>query len=139
MPKIASFPFTFIGNTRLGKIYRPYAIVSLFSKIRNKWQPIEMIIDSGADYSLFPQTYAAVLGIDLIKECKAETTIGVEGTETVHQYENLPIRIGNWEKRIPVAFLKKDDIPPLLGRLGCLEVFRLVFEKKEALFELPSQ
>jgi hypothetical protein len=137
MPKIVSFPFTFIGKTKLGKIYRPYAIVHLFSKVRNKWQPLEMIIDTGADYSLLPEQYAAILGIDLVKECLVETTVGVGGVETVYQYKNLPIRIGNWQKHIPVGFLRRNDIPALLGRLGCLEIFRLTFIKnKQSIFEL---
>lgn len=137
MSKIASFPFTFISNTNLGRIFRPYAIVSAYSKQRKKWQPLEMIIDSGADYSLFPQKYAVVLGINLSQECRVETTLGIGGAETVHQYKNLPIRIGKWQRQIPVGFLERSDIPPLLGRLECLEVFRLTFENKESRFELP--
>lgn len=136
MAKIASFPFTFIGKTNLGKIYRPYAIVLAYSKARSKWQPLEMVIDTGADYSLFPQRYAGILGIDLARECAKAETLGVGGAETIHQYKNLPIRIGNWQKEVPVGFLERDDIPPLLGRLECLEALRLSFENKESKFEL---
>lgn len=136
MSKIASFPFTFIDKTKLGKIYRPYAIVWAHSKVRDKWQPLEMIIDTGADYTLLPKRYATILGVNLAQECRAETTLGIGGAETVYQYKNLPIKIGRFEKQIPVGFLERDDIPALLGRLECLEVFRLVFENKESLFEL---
>lgn len=136
MPKIASFPFNFIGNTKLGKIYRPYAIVSVYSKIRKKWQPLEMIIDSGADYSLFPKKYALIFGINLNTECNVETTLGIGGSETVYQYKKLPVKIGSWIEDIPVGFLERDDIPPLLGRLNCLENFRLILDKKNSFFEL---
>ena len=135
MSTIASFPFTFIGQTKLGRIYRPFAIISAYAKQRKKWQPLEMIIDTGADYSLFPKKYAGILGVNLLKECLVETTLGIGGAETVYQYRNLPIRIGNWEKQIPVGFLERNDIPPLLGRLECLESLRLVFENKESFFE----
>lgn len=137
MRQIASFPFTYVGNTKLGKIYRPYTIVSAYSKQRKKWQPVEMIIDSGADYSLFPQKYTEIFGINLLKECRPETTLGVGGTETVYQYKDLPIKIGNWKKPIPVGFLERNDIPPLLGRLECLEIFSLTFENKKSIFKLP--
>lgn len=136
MQKIASFPFTFVGKTKLGSMYRPYAIISAFSAARNKWQPLEMIIDTGADYSLFPKRYAGILGIDLVKDCFAETTLGIGGSESVYQYKDLPIKIGGLQKQIPVGFLERDDIPPLLGRLGCLEIFRLIFENKESIFEI---
>lgn len=135
MPQIASFPFTFIGKTLLGIIYRPYAIIHAYSKIRNKWQPIEVIIDTGADYTLFPKRYAQILGIDVEKDCKVATSLGIGGSETVYQYKDLPIKIANWKKNIPVGFLERDDIPPLLGRLSCLEFLRMVFEKRTSIFQ----
>ncbi len=135
MAKIASFPFAFINRTKLGSIYRPYALVSIYSKIRKKWQPLEMMIDTGADYSLLPKRYATILGIDLKKDCFREETVGIGGIETIYQYKNLPIKIGIWEKKIPVGFLNKDDLPPILGRLDCLEVLRVIFDKKQSIFE----
>lgn len=134
MRKIASFPFTFIDNSKLGKIYRPYVSVSVFSKLRNKWQPVEMVIDSGADYSLFPKKYADIFGIDLKKECFIEKTMGIGGSEKVYQLKKLKIKLEDFEKEIPVGFLERDDIPPLFGRLGCLEIFRLIFEEKTSVF-----
>lgn len=136
MQKVASFPFAFIGNTKLGKVYRPYAIISVYSNTRKKWRSLEVIIDSGADYTLLPNKYAEILGIDLLKDCDVETTLGVGGAETVYQYKNLRVKIGNLELKIPAGFLERNDIPPLLGRLDCLETFRLVFEKQQSLFEL---
>lgn len=136
MSQITSFPFTYIGKTKIGIIYRPYAIISVYSKIRKKWQPVEMVIDSGADYTLFPKKYAEILGVDLLKECLIETTLGIGGAETVYQYKKLPIKIDDWEKRIPVGFLERNDLPALLGRLECLESLRLTFENKESFFEL---
>ncbi len=134
MSQIASFPFAYIGNTKLGKIYRPYAFVSAFSKIRRKWQPIEMIIDSGADYTLLPKRYAAVLGIRL-EECEREKSVGIGGAEIVYQYKSLPIKIGTWEQKIPVGFLEREDIPALMGRLGCIEAIKLIFEDHKSILE----
>lgn len=138
MSKVISFPFSFIGKTYLGEIYRPYAIVSVYSKLRNKWQPLEMVIDTGADYTLLPKIYSVILGINLNKDCKREQTIGIGGSETVYQYKNLPIKIGNWQNNISAGFLDRNDIPSLLGRLGCLEDFHLVFQNKKSIFEFPQ-
>lgn len=128
------FPFTYIAATKLGKIYRPYAIVSVFSKQRGKWQPVEMVIDSGADYTIFPKRYAEVFGVDL-KDCWKEKTAGVGGSQIVYQYKNLLIKVGSFEKKIPVGFLDNDNIPPLLGRLSCLENFNLTLNKHISIFE----
>lgn len=95
-----------------------------------------MIIDTGADYCLFPKRYADIFGIDIQKDCEPEKTLGVGGAETVYQYKGLPMKIGNWQKNVPVGFLEKDNVPPLLGRLGCIELFRLIFEEKESIFDL---
>lgn len=134
MRKIASFPFTFIDNSSLGKIYRPYVTISVFSKLRNKWQPVEMVVDSGADYSLFPKKYADIFGINLQKDCFIEKTMGIGGSEKVYQLKKIKIKLGDFEKEIPAGFLERDDVPPLFGRLGCLEIFRLIFEEKTSVF-----
>lgn len=126
MPQIASEPFTYKGKTFLGKIFRPYLHLFLYSKARKTWQPVEMLVDTGADYTLLPKRYAQILGINLTTDCRIETTFGVGGTETVYQCKALSIKIGAWEKKIPVGFLKRDDFPPVLGRLACLEAVELI-------------
>jgi len=93
-----------------------------------------MIIDSGADYSLLPKRYAAVLGIRL-EECEEEKTVGIGGVEVVYQYKNLPIKVGSWEQKIPVGFLEREDIPALMGRLGCIEVIKLIFEDHKSILQ----
>lgn len=130
MSKIITFPFTFIRKTRLGLIYRPYISVLVFSRRRNRWQPVEMVIDTGADYCLFPKRYAEILGIECEVDCIAEKTLGIGGIEAVYQYKELPIKLGDWEGKVPVGFLERDDVPPLLGRLNCFEAWRVAFEKK---------
>ena len=37
--------------------------------------------------------------------------------------------------KVPVGFLERDDLPSLLGRLSCLEEFRLVLDKKITVFD----
>ena len=97
-----------------------------------------MVIDSGADYTLLPKRYAGILGINLT-DSNVESTIGVGGSETVYQYQNLTVKIGDYQIRIPAGFLERDDLPSLLGRLDCLEKFRLIFENKQSRFEIPQK
>lgn len=93
-----------------------------------------MIIDSGADYTLLPKRYAGVLGIRL-EECEREKSVGIGGTETVYQYKNLPLKIGKWEHKIPVGFLEREDVPALMGRLGCIEEIKLIFEGRKSILQ----
>jgi hypothetical protein len=133
--RIAQFPFTKIGKGPLGEIFRPYARVLIFAKKKKIWLPANMVVDSGADYTLLPRKYAIALGIDLAQECIAETTLGVGGSETVYLYKRLLVKMGSWQKEIPVGFLERDDIPALLGRLDFMEVLKITFEDYKTTFE----
>ena len=134
---IAEFPHKYIAKGYLGEIWRPYALCEMKVKGRDDvWAPITMIVDTGADYTLLPFIYADVLGIDLVKDCTAEKTFGIGGKETVYLYKGLDIKIANCRKTVPVGFLKKTDIPPLLGRLGFLETIKVVFHNRATVFEV---
>lgn len=127
--KTAKFPFDYIGETKFGKFYRPLALISIFSEKHKVWFPVRAVIDTGADYTSFPASLANVLGIDLQKDCEKDEMFGIGGVEMIYQYKNLKVKFGSIEMKIPVGFLGNGEVPALLGRLGCLEIMKLVFEK----------
>lgn len=72
----------------------------------------------------------------MLRIVKIIGTRGVGGESTVYLLKKkIKVRLGNYEREIPVGFLSKDDIPPLLGRQEFLETFRVVFENFETTFE----
>lgn len=126
-----SFPFQYRGEGYLGRIYRPYAQVTLSSDKIDEWIPIELIVDTGADYTLLPKKYSSLLQINLKSDCRVEKTFGVGGREIVYQCKSrVKFKIASFERIIPVGFLDRDDIPPLLGRLQALELLSLVIKNK---------
>jgi predicted aspartyl protease len=134
--KLISAPFSFKGQGYLGKIYRPYITLLVTSKYIDEWLPLEMVVDSGADYTLLPRGYARLLLIDLAKDCFAQETAGIGGREKVYLCKRLVgIKIGSWEEKIPVGILDRDDIPGLLGRLDCLEKLGLVMKDFTTILE----
>lgn len=135
MQEMARFRFKYIGGDDIGVIWRPYALVDFKTKVNGDWLPIEMVVDSGADYSLLPKRYAVLLGIDVEVDCTPKTTLGVGGSETVYLYKNQEIKIVDWQKKVPIGFLERDDVPPLLGRLGFMEVLKTVLFKHQTIFE----
>src|SRR3989344_465738 len=104
MRKITSFPFTFVDKTPLGKIYRPYAVLQVFSGKTNYWESLRMVIDTGADYTLLPNKYAKILEVDLQKDCIPEITLGVGGVETVYHHKGLKFKLNEFEFEAPVGF-----------------------------------
>lgn len=109
-------------------VYRPVATVSFWVKTLRQWTNILMIVDSGADYTILPKSYAKKLGIRLSTETTPVSTSGVGGTARVFILRSLhKVKIGSWELTIPLGFFWSNDIPPLMGRQGCLETFSVCF------------
>lgn len=129
--KLTSTPFQFRGEGYLGKIYRPYIKILISSNKIDEWIPIEIIVDTGADYTLLPKRYADLLQISLKRDCRIEKTFGVGGNEIVYQCkQEVRVQIGDFKRVIPVGFLDRDNIPPLLGRLQALEILKLIMRNK---------
>ena len=129
-----TFTFRRFPSKIFGVMYRPYADVFLEKKDKSGWRKATMGIDTGADYTILPRSYADYLGIDVAKDCNAQITHGVGGTETVYLYKKLVVKLGNFRRIIPAGFLDRNDIPPLLGRHEFFETFRSVFEKRTVTF-----
>lgn len=135
--RILSSPFSFRGSGYLGNIYRPYVQLLISSERIDQWIPIEMVVDTGADYSLFPKRYAELLGINIEKECFKQITYGVGGKEGIYLYKKgVKVKREGWQERMPIGFLSRDDIPPLLGRLKVLEDLILIMKNRTTILEL---
>jgi len=131
-----SFSFKEEYSPIFGKIRRPIANTYCKHKSDNIWQPVTMIIDTGADYTLFPRFLAPLLGVDPAKDCKTIETQGVGGTSRVYLLKGkIRVKIGNFYRQIPLGFLNNDYIPPLLGRHEFFETFKVVFEEFNTTFE----
>jgi predicted aspartyl protease len=132
---LTTFKFKKEKSPLLGVIYRPIVTVFFLNKNTHRYQPVKMIVDTGADYTLLPRFLAFNLGINLIKDCKKLKTSGVGGKEIVYFYKKkAKIRLGNWMKNIPLGFLDNDYLPPLLGRHRFLEEFKVIFDRHQLNF-----
>ncbi|MEK7494990.1 MAG: retropepsin-like aspartic protease [Patescibacteria group bacterium] len=124
---VLTFPYKKKPSSIFKQVFRPVAQVFLYSEAKKIWYEVWMIIDTGADYTLLPKHFSERLKIDLKKECQLFKTAGIDGEEKVYLKKNLKVEIGNWERTVPVGFLDKENIPPLLGRQGFLETFEVLF------------
>lgn len=113
-----------------GVIHRPVAEVQLKHLKSEIWQPITMLIDTGADYTLLPKFFASPLGVNLRRDCQQIATNGVGGKSNVYLLKNLiEAKLGNLKRNIPIGFLDSNYIPPLLGRQKFFETFKVIFER----------
>lgn len=123
------FSFERVSSPLFGEIFRPVAQVFFYSRLKERWYETWMVVDTGADYTLLPKYFAERLGINLAKDCRAFKTAGVGGSEKVFLFERMKARLGTWERVVPVGFLDRDEIPPLLGRQLFLETFETQFSR----------
>lgn len=103
------------------------AQVFFWSKKGKYWSEVWTIVDTGADYTLLPRFLAEDLKIDLERECKVFLTQGIGGSERVYFLPKIRVRLGKWERVIPVGFLERNEVPPLMGRHLFLETFETLF------------
>jgi len=96
-----------------------------------------MVVDTGADVTLLPRWLARVLNVDLKIDCRPIEMSGIGGNETVWLARHMRARLGPWQRWIPLGFLERDDILPLLGRKDFSETFRMVFERHSVIFSEP--
>lgn len=130
-----TFQFKDYPSNIFGIVKRPIAQAYFQHQKDKSWQPVTMLIDTGADYTLLPYFMAHPLGINLISDCKVIHTKGVGGTSKVYLFKRkIKVKIRELRRQIPVGFLA-DDIPPLLGRQEFFETFKVVFEKFTTTFE----
>lgn len=132
----ASFPFKEESSRVFGKVHRPIAEVFFKHTKRDIWQPVSMIVDTGADYTMLPRFLAQSLGIDLKRDCKTIETQGVGGNSKVFLVkEKISVKIGQFYRKVPLGFLSNNLIPPLLGRLEFFDTFKVTFDKFTTTFE----
>lgn len=132
------FPYESKPSHIFGLVKRPIAEVSFWSERRNRWLNYNMIVDTGADYTLLPYSASLDLRLDLKREAKIFQTFGIGGTEKVYLILKYKIRIGRLDLIVPIGFLKRDDVPPLLGRQDCLNKLDLRFNQFVTSFNSPT-
>src|SRR3989338_6152517 len=84
-------------------------------------------VEKSAILGTIQRLMADKLGVNLEKDCKVFHTYGVGGGERVYFLSKTKVKLGEWERIIPIGFLERNEIPPLFGRHLFLETFETVF------------
>lgn len=131
----ASFPFERSPSRIFGWVWRPIAAVNFWSHRLKEWQEVIGIVDTGADYTLLPRFYADDFGIDVKADCRRQITNGIGGKETVFIHPEMRVHFLGKKFKIPVGFIDRDDLPPVLGWKKFLEKFKITLHRQKVRFE----
>jgi len=126
---VGRFAFEAVPSPLLDTMYRPIVSVQLWSAKAKKWRSIQMLLDTGADYSIIPSYIAVWLEIDMSK-AREQPTTGIGGHQTIQFLDNVKIKIGSAERQIPLGVIQSTKVPPLLGRHDCLDTFQVLLNKR---------
>jgi hypothetical protein len=93
-----------------------------------------MFVDSGADYTLLPQTLGDVLGLRKEINDTLHRSKGVGGSIWVVM-RRLQMRIGGHRFPVDVGWASTDDVPLLLGRADVFDRFDVRFSQRDHITE----
>jgi predicted aspartyl protease len=127
-----TFSFDKAQTGFLGEIRRPLATVKIWSDVFNEWHKVSMLIDTGADYTLLPQ-YMSYLFATKRSTANQQTTVGVGGDHQVYFLEKVKVKVGPFERVVPVGISSSNQIPPLMGRHLFFETFMTHFNKNKTI------
>ena len=130
MPKkkfyYVKFPILDERGNKIDEVARPIIEIILNYKHGRMIGPIGVLIDSGADFNLFPSVIGVAMGIN-IKKGKKLSTFGISG-ESLTTYRHSSIRVfvegNNFETFI--EFGEEYKGIPILGQQGFFDKFKKI-------------
>src|SRR3990167_4067368 len=116
-----------------GQVFRPVAKVSFKIPKKELWIETWMVVDTWADFSILPSYLSNDLHISLEHDCIKDITMGVGGNQTIYLLKSrITAKIGEIKRKVPIGFLDRNEVPPILGRQGFLETFDTEFLRSHA-------
>ncbi len=120
----------------LGAILRPLIKIEIFSEKHKDWEIIDnVLIDTGADLTVLPRFIGESIISDITTGEYTEIKGIVPTSLLIAFVHKLKIKAAGREFETKAAIADSNDVPPILGRYGALDLFDLEFKKgKEAVF-----
>lgn len=98
-----AFPYKEESSDIFPRIKRPIAKVYFWSQLNKDWVEYNMIVDTGADYTILPKLATFDLGIDFKEDCLLKRTYGVGGSQGIYLLKTkMKIKIGPFVTKIPL-------------------------------------
>ncbi len=110
----------------LGDILRPVAQLEIGTE-NCDWFPVIMYIDSGADISLVPRNFGALLGLDL-SSCLGQIR-GIGEAIVPLSLQDVSFRLEDNVVKVKIAVALINEVPYILGRYDFFKLFKISFQE----------
>ena len=131
------FPYQKEKSKLFGKILRPIIEFEINTNIG--WVSAMGYLDSGADITLLPLSFAKALGIK-IEEEEVKEIKGIGDSAVSVIIKEVELKIGKVKLKANVGIALIEEVPYLLGRKDIFNKFRVIFEEynKKVVLEKPK-
>ena len=120
------FPYQKEKSKLFGEILRP--LIEFEIKTNIGWIPAMGYLDSGADITLLPLSFAKVLGIKIEdEEVKEIRGIGDSAVSVI--IKEVEIKIVDVKLKVNVGIALIEEVPYLVGRKDIFNKFKITFEE----------
>ena len=125
------FPVTNSSGKKIGEIARPIIYLLLNYKHGKIFGPMGALVDSGADYNLFPAVVSEILGINLKKGIeKVNEGIGGKRVKT-YRHSGIKMFVEGHSFETSIDFSQEISVP-LLGQQGFFDKLKTItFNRRE--------
>lgn len=134
------FRYKYYGKNSMGdRVIRPVIPI----KIINGDQVVryEVLVDSGADRSIFHSEVADVLGLKMTAGKKDGFT-GATGGRAAMYIHPVQIEVGGWTFETEIGFadvLGLKEMPGLAGQIGFFDLFTVKFDYQKEVLEIKEK
>jgi len=101
----------------------------------------EVLVDSGADRSIFHSDAADMLGLKMTAGKRGEFT-GATGGQATMYIHPVEIEVGGWRFETEIGFadvLGLKDVPGLAGQIGFFDLFTVKFDYQKEELEIKEK
>lgn len=123
---------------QITSILRPTIYIAI--KYRGRRLRVFAMLDTGADYCLFPRWMGERLGINIAEGKKSEYK-GAAGGKEIAYFHNIIIEIRGWDHNCYVGFIpgSPEDFPfALLGTRGFFDSYEANFNVQSRIIKLKK-
>jgi hypothetical protein len=119
------FPYKRVRSEIFGEVLIPIAKAFLVGR---KEIGVDVLVDSGAVISIFPESLCDLLGLTF-EEGKRASVKTATGEEIPIRIHKIKMRIGDFSFDARIAFCEIENIPYVLGRLDIIDKIGIKFNK----------
>jgi len=123
------------------RIYKQWKmpIITIGLKHNDRWYPVDAYVDSGAVYSIFADSMAKMMGLDIKKGKLIYTQVGDGGFIPVY-LNTLDIQLGHRGFKATIGFSEKLGIGfNILGRTDIFDRFVICFDDMKNIITFTYQ